>query len=69
MKYLDSLLCVAEGSLLAVPFVMLSALCFLQVPRSEEARRVLFIWATFIGCSLAVERGAHLAATAGDLRG
>ncbi|MDX9861763.1 MAG: TRAP transporter small permease [Rhodospirillales bacterium] len=74
MKALDTVLRVFEEKLLIVLFVALPILCFLQVvcrfvlfvpvPWSEEAMRVLFIWATFIGCSLAVRNGAHLAVTA-----
>ena len=74
MKSLDSFLYVVEQSLLIVLFAVLPILCFLQiicrfvffypVPWSEEAMRVLFIWATFIGCSLGVRRGSHLAVTA-----
>lgn len=74
MKALDATLLGIEEILLKALFVILPLLCLLQVisrfilhipvPWSEEAMRVLFMWATFIGASLAVKRGAHLSVTA-----
>lgn len=74
MKVLDAVLLGIEETLLKALFIILPLLCFLQVmsrfvlyfpvPWSEEAMRVLFMWATFIGASLAVRRGAHLSVTA-----
>ena len=74
MKLVDRALLVFEENLLKVLFVAMPVLCFLQVlcrfifhvpvPWSEEAMRVLFIWGTFLGASLAVKQGAHLSVTA-----
>mgnify|MGYP000938706635 CR=1 FL=1 len=70
MKIIDKALLNIEEIVLIVLFTILPILCFLQVitryilevpvPWSEEAMRILFIWATFIGASLGVKRGAHL---------
>jgi TRAP-type C4-dicarboxylate transport system permease small subunit len=70
MKLIDKVLLNIEEIILIVLFTILPILCFLQVitryilevpvPWSEEAMRILFIWATFIGASLGVKRGAHL---------
>jgi len=74
MRLIDNALLVVEENLLKILFLALPALCALQVlsrfvfhipvPWSEEAMRVLFIWATFLGASLAVKHGAHLSVKA-----
>jgi TRAP-type C4-dicarboxylate transport system permease small subunit len=74
MKFIDEAILVFEENLLKVLFLALPALCALQVlsrfvlhipvPWSEEVMRVLFIWATFLGASLAVKQGAHLSVRA-----
>ncbi|MDT8900531.1 TRAP transporter small permease [Anaeroselena agilis] len=63
----------AEYILLAVMIALMAIINFLQVvfryllhgslPWSEETLRFLFIWATFIGASIGVRKGAHLGLT------
>lgn len=74
MLTFDRFLSFVEENALKILFIILPLLCFMQVicrfifhfpvPWSEETMRILFIWATFIGCSLAVKRGGHLTVTA-----
>ena len=73
-KYLDKTILYFEEIFLCFLFIAMPIVCLFQIlcrhvfrfpiAWTEELMRALFVWATFIGASLAVKLKAHLGVTA-----
>ena len=73
-KYVDKVLLYFEEIFLCILFTILPIGCLFQVlcryvlhlpiAWTEELMRALFVWATFVGCSIAVKYNSHLGVTA-----